>query len=358
MTTKIPNVRVFTGTSFSEPSDVFVADTKILSILPTSAKSAHEADTPGISHFLIPGLIDAHVHIATQTSLLPAARHGITTALDMALFPDPPRALAALRAASPYLTDIRSAGIPATAPGTMHSRMPSMPAEALLETVEQAKAFVAKRIEEKVDYVKVVADVPVGPSQEVLDAVVGEAHKAGKLVVAHAARMGAFEMAIRSGADVLTHVPLDGVVTGEMAEDMRERGMVCCPTLVMMRGMSGIVPRAEYRFSRESVGVLKEAGVVILAGTDANDSEMCPVPLGSGIHEELALLIEAGLSSKEALWAVTEGPTKVFGLEDRGKIEVGLRADLVLLGSSPLDDIASSKDILGVWCAGHAVDLT
>ena len=71
----------------------------------------------------------------------------------------------------------------------------------------------------------------------------------------------------------------------------------------------------------------------ILAGTDANDSKMCPVPLSDGLHNELELLVQAGMSTEEVQWAVTEGPAKVFGLEDRVRIEVELRADLVLLGS-------------------------
>lgn len=359
MTTRISNARIFTGTSFSEPSDVYIADAKILDIVPTGTTSSHEAATTidGSSGFLIPGLIDAHVHVGFQTTLKHAACHGITTALDMAIFPDPATALAALRKASPGLTDLRSAGVPATAPGTQHSKMPMMPAEALITTIEQAKAFVAKRVEEKCDYVKIVADVPVGPSQEVLDTIVIEAHRAGKLVVAHAARNGAVEMAMKSGADVLTHVPIDQPLTEEMAREMKEKGLVCCPTLIMMQGMSRIIPGANYENSKESVRLLHQAGVQILAGTDANDSKMCPIPLGSGIHSELGLLVEAGLSNEEVLWAVTEGPAKIFGLNDRGRIEIGLRADLVLLGSNPLENIHSSKNIRGVWCAGNQVDL-
>ena len=354
MAIKISNVHIFTGTSFSDLSDVYIADTKIVSIVPTGTASTHESTSTieGSENFLIPGLIDAHVHVGFQTTLQDAARCGITTALDMAIFPDPRTALAALRKAYPGLTDLRSAGVPATAPGTVHSKMPMMPAEALITTTEQARAFVAKRVEEQCDYVKIVADVPVGPSQEVLDTIVAEAHRAGKLVVAHAARKGAFEMAMKAGADVLTHVPIDEPLTEEMAREMKERKMVCCPTLIMMQGMSKIIPRAKYENSKESVRLLHLAGVPILAGTDANNSKMCPVPLGDGIHAELQLLVEAGMSKEEVLRAVTEEPAKVFGL-DRGRIEVGLRADLVMLASSPLENISSSKHIVGVWCAGN-----
>jgi imidazolonepropionase-like amidohydrolase len=79
--------------------------------------------------------------------------------------------------------------------------------------------------------------------------------------------------------------------------------------------------------------------VPILAGTDANYSKMCPEPLSDGIHNELELLVQAGMPTEEVLWGVTEGPAKVFGLEDRVRIEVGLRADLVLLGSNPLENV-------------------
>jgi len=60
----------------------------------------------------------------------------------------------------------------------------------------------------------------------------------------------------------------------------------------------------------------------------------------------------AGLSPAEALRAATSRPAQVFGLSDRGAVEPGLRADLVLIEGDPLTDIRATRCIRRIWCAG------
>ena len=92
----------------------------------------------------------------------------------------------------------------------------------------------------------------------------------------------------------------------------------------------------------------------ILAGTDANASPGIPFSPrhGESLHNELELLIEAGLSTSEALRAATVLPAQHFGLHDRGVIEPGRRADLVLIDGDPIADIRATRQIRRVWCAG------
>ena len=92
----------------------------------------------------------------------------------------------------------------------------------------------------------------------------------------------------------------------------------------------------------------------ILAGTDANAGPGIPFSPrhGESLHEELELLIEAGLSTVEALRAATVLPAQYFGLHDRGVIEPGRRADLVLIDGDPIADIRATRQIRRVWCAG------
>ena len=92
----------------------------------------------------------------------------------------------------------------------------------------------------------------------------------------------------------------------------------------------------------------------ILAGTDANAGPGIPFSPrhGESLHEELELLIEAGLSAVEALRAATVLPAHYFGLHDRGVIEPGRRADLVLIDGDPTADIRATRQIRRVWCAG------
>lgn len=101
------------------------------------------------------------------------------------------------------------------------------------------------------------------------------------------------------------------------------------------------------------VGELHRAGVGILAGTDASD-EVWVFP-GSSLHEELALLVEAGLSPLDALRAATLNPARYRA---RGRpvaplIAPGGDADLVLLRENPLEAIQRTRDIRGVVAAGH-----
>ncbi len=100
--------------------------------------------------------------------------------------------------------------------------------------------------------------------------------------------------------------------------------------------------------------LLHEAGVPILAGTDAGVPFSLP---GWSLHEELELLVAAGLTPAEALEAATRGPAEYLGrTEELGTIEVGRRADLVLLRANPLDDIRNTRAIEAVILGGELLD--
>lgn len=96
-----------------------------------------------------------------------------------------------------------------------------------------------------------------------------------------------------------------------------------------------------------------EAGGLVLAGTD-----MTPWLIG-GLHEELRLLVDAGLSPMAALQAATRNASRALGWESvTGTIRVGLAADLVLLDANPLGDIRNTKRIHAVVRAGKLLDRT
>jgi len=99
------------------------------------------------------------------------------------------------------------------------------------------------------------------------------------------------------------------------------------------------------------VGEMKKAGVPILAGTDtAAGVRVYP---GFSLHEELELLVQAGLAPMEALQAATINAGKYLDLADTGTIEKGKRADLVLLDANPLADIKNTRKIQSVVLAGR-----
>lgn len=355
--TALTNVRVFDGRRLREPATVVIDGDRI----GVDSTGAHVVDGGGA--ILLPGLIDAHVHLHGVESLEQLCSFGVTTALDMSNWP--PAFVNTLRGQT-GLTDIRSAGISATSPGSGHSRMPGRPQDSLVPDPAAAAQFVTSRVAEGSDYIKMIADVP-GPDQATLNALVAAAHERGMLTIAHASKFAATQMAVEAGVDVVTHVPLDTVLDTDTVQRMVTRVCTCVPTLAMMEGIAQHaaagrdrtegrrVGGADYGAARASVTALYKAGLPILAGTDANAIPFVPFSprFGESLLHELELLVDAGLSSVDALRAATALPAHYFALHDRGAIEPGLRADLVLIDGDPIENISATRLIKRVWCAGH-----
>ena len=100
-----------------------------------------------------------------------------------------------------------------------------------------------------------------------------------------------------------------------------------------------------------NIRLLKEAGVVLLAGTDVGVPFQVP---GFSLHVELERLIAAGLTPLGALQAATLNPARVLGMSDSlGTVEAGKLADLVLLDANPLEDIRNTRRIVAVVAAGR-----
>ncbi|MET9252705.1 amidohydrolase family protein [Streptomyces sp. NPDC003717] len=341
----LTNVRVFDGTALTAPRTV-VVEGGVIGLNPLGARRID-----GGGAVLLPGLIDAHLHLKDVSTLQQLAGYGVTTGLDMACFP--PALVDSLRR-RPGLTDIRSAGTPAVAPGSPQSQIPGFPADAVLTGPEQARAFVRARIAEGSDYIKVIVDVP-GLAQATVTAVAAEAHARGKQVMAHAISAAAAEVSLAAGVDVIHHVPLDSPLPAATAARYASGGRVAVPTLTVMRGFADLgIPGYDYANAEASVAALRRAGVRILAGTDANQTPGVPVhpAYGTSLHEELERLVHAGLTTREALRSATSLPAETFGLRDRGAVRPGARADLVLIDGDPLADIRATRAIRRVWLAG------
>ena len=111
-------------------------------------------------------------------------------------------------------------------------------------------------------------------------------------------------------------------------------------------------------FARSSqlVGKMQAAGVGILAGTDSAAPELVP---GFSLHEELTLLVQAGLTPMQALQAATKNPAVFMGVgQKQGTVEVGKNADLVLLDANPLDDVRNTEKIRALVIHGKLLDRT
>ena len=302
---------------------------------------------------LLPGLIDAHVHLRDRDTLRRLAGFGVTTALDMATARPPWWTRCARFPAWPASC---SAGTPAIAPGSLHASFPVIGERGLITGPEQAEQFVADRVAEGSDYIKIVVGSPgADHDQATVDALVAAAHAAreagrGARVVLRRGGEGAAGRGGRAHPRARWTRRSDQAAAAQMAA----AGRILIPTLTMMETLVALLgrPGDDYAAARDSVAAAYRAGVPILAGTDANADSPAAVSHGDSLHHELELLVEAGLSPADALRAATELPARYFGLEDRGVIEPGRRADLVLIDGDPLQDIRATRSIRRVWCGG------
>ncbi len=113
--------------------------------------------------------------------------------------------------------------------------------------------------------------------------------------------------------------------------------------------------RPECGIARTTLATLLEAGVALVMGTDAGETGTLH---GASVHDELALLVAAGMTPLQALRAATSLPAQRFGLETRGLVAVGKRADLLLVEGDPITDVMQTRSIVGVWKAGRRFDHT
>lgn len=385
-TTVFRNVRVFDGEDVVPIATVVVEDGVIAAIGSDPGLPPGASVVEGEGKTLLPGLIDAHTHVFGPV-LRKALAFGVATELDMFtdhnLVAEIKRRQAAGEA--PDEADLRSSGTLATAPGG-HGTEYGMPIPTISAPGE-ARSFVDGRIDEGSDYVKIIYDDLFYPSidRETLGALVEAAHERGKLAVVHVLTHAQASDAVEAGADGLAHLFIDRLPDPGFGRLLAEKGTFVIPTLTVLEGACGVPSGASlatdprlapylseadaqalrtafppgffsdpsYGAAEEAVRLCKEAGVPILAGTDAPN----PGTLhGASIHRELELLVGAGLSPLEALRSATSVPADAFGLDDRGRIASGMRADLVLVEGDPTEDVLATRAIAGVWKQGTPLD--
>jgi imidazolonepropionase-like amidohydrolase len=379
-------VDVFDGYRMLRGQTVVVQDGMIRYVGPAE-KPPTTSFIDGAGKTLLPGLIDAHCHIGNEESLEQAAALGVTTELDM--FSDPKQLIPLReeveRGEHPNAADFRTAGTGANAPKGHPSELGGPPFPSF-GPLDSAQAFVDARFKEGSDYLKIIYDhtLPGLTFQQLRD-LVAAAHKRNKLVAVHETVQKDGLEAMEAGGDDVEHVFDDAPISQEFIAAAVANHIAITPTLTIIAAVGGrstgpelakdprfapyilgwganilnitlpekVVQRHHYQYAQAAVKALHDAGVTILAGTDA------PNPgtgYGVSMHAELVLLTESGLTPEEALHAATAAAAREFGLIDRGRIEPGRRADLLLVKGDPSKDIRATRDILGVWKAGAEIN--
>jgi imidazolonepropionase-like amidohydrolase len=381
------DVRVFDGERTIPQATVIVKDGHIAAVGTDLAIPAGARVIEGEGRTLLPGLIDAHVHLEPNV-LRRSLIFGVTTEISMG---DDPKDVIGLQTAqlehgAVDRADVFTSGWIVTPPGG-HGAFPGSPT---LARLEDADAFIKARVEDGADHIKIVYQVGSSEQQfrqpgmipvfqePVMRAAVEAAHRYGMVVAVHVNSLEAAKEVAEAGAEVLAHVFFDQVADEEIIRLLLENEMFVTTTfgiheslfhdsewkepddprispylgpdeVGMLRSLGGR-ERRQWTNMLESVRVLHEAGVPILAGTDM------PEISGLTMHRELETLVSVGLDPEHALIAATSAPADAFGLEDRGRIAPGARADLLLVVGDPTANISVTRDIVGVWKLGVEAD--
>ncbi len=387
--TVIQGARVFTGDEVLDTATVVIRGRTIESVTPGAGIPASAGDGPeivdGTGMTLLPGLIDSHTH-NFGTSLEQALNFGVTTVLDMATDANLARQWRRQQVqGTAYSRADIFAGGPVTVEGG-HGTQFGIPLPTL-DDPEQTESFIADRVADGSHFIKVLyeAGETVGRpiptfSASTLPRIVAAAHSHDQLAVFHVSTVKSAGEAIAAGADGLVHVYYDHAGGPEVIEAAREAGIFVVPTLAVLETIAATGGGPELAadpliapflmpdqrgglsqdFGREpdpetmaqvlaSVGALHAAGVPILAGSDAPNPGTTH---GASIHRELELLVRAGLTPVEALRAATSTPADAFGLDDRGRIAAGLRADLILVRGDATADVRAARDVAAIWKDG------
>ena len=391
--TIISGAAVFDGNTWLGETDVALQRGLIIALGPqltNKHKTANVIDASG--QYLIPGLIDAHTH-AWDNALKEAVKYGVTTELDMFTnnaFASTQRPLREQHNVDVQQADLFSAGTLITAPkghGTEYGFEIDT-----IENAAQANDFVMARINEGSDYIKIVynATSRYMPSidKETLHALVKAAHQQGKLAVVHISDLQSARDAIDAGADGLVHAYVGKVQPEQLAslaKLMANNKQFMIPTLSIIASMMGQnnssqlmadfinEPRFKiddvssqlsnlrtdsnrqslFEMTQQQVSLLHNAGVMILAGTDAPNPGTAH---GISMHLELQLLVESGLTPTQALMAATSNVAKAFELTNRGVIATDYKADFVLLNRDPKVDITNTRAISTVFKNGFQIN--
>jgi len=388
-------VRVFDGVKVISETDVLIENGRIKEIGPNLPAGGARV-VNGAGKTLLPGLIDAHVHVHGAEALEQALLFGVTTELDMMMSPRLEYELKSTdkddRAA------FFSAGFPATVPGG-HGTEYGLEIPTLI-LPSDAEAFVESRIREGSDYIKIMytagVQIPrMGPrlaitlgnerptlSKDTLAALIAAAHKNHRLAVVHIGSEEGARNAILADADGLAHLFHGSSSHRDFGEMVAEHHAFVIPTLSVLYSVCGpdsgggklvkdpllapflshearsrlkeVFPSSRTNLvsckaAPEALRQLKAAGALIVAGTDAPNPG---TTYGASLHGELAMYVEDGLTPTEALVAATSAPAQAFHMPDRGRIAPGLRADLLLVNGDPDEDIKATRDIVAVYKAG------
>ena len=392
-----------TGSDPISDARVLVEDGRIVEAGPAEAVSVPD-DAEVVDHSgetVLPGLIDAHLHLKGTRSMEPF--DWIRESSELATARATADARTLLESGFTTIRDVGSeAGIPVreaiddgTIPGPRvftsggsfsqtagHGDAHYLPYEwatsdaaggdGIVDGADECRKGARKRIREGADLIKIMTTGGVlsekdAPSQSQftdaeIRAFTEEAHRVGIPVASHAQGAPGIKSALRNGVDTIEH---GFYIDQECLDLFEETGAVFVPTLSIMRRL---IERGD-EFGVPEYGLEKarnaseahfdatrrayEAGIPVALGTDFLGPE--PMAHGENALEAELFVEEIGMSEHEAIVAGTKTAAETVPADDLGTIEAGNHADLVAFESSPLSDITNLHEPSAVYKGGERV---
>lgn len=412
-----------------QTGDVLLQDGKISAVGKDIAVPDLALPIDGSGKYLVPGLVDAHIHLFQSGGLYtrPDAidlrryrpyeverkwcrdnapdilrrylRAGVTTVVDMG----GPFSNFDIRAACASQTGFPNLWLTGPLISTYQPEAFQIPDPPIVKVpdVDSATALVDRELLRRPDFIKIwyiaESEEDARKNYDLVASVIRHVHKRDLRVAVHATELYTARLAVKAGADVLVH-SIDDPIPQDFIETLRKKDIAYIPTLVVhgnyikafsqSRSFSDadfaisspeplgslldpqhlrfdplLLAYQEYALGQvsklarldsirlDNLGRLNAAGVTIATGTDAGNIGTLHA---SSYFEELAWMERSGMSRADILKASTLNGARVLGRQaSQGSIAVGMRADLLLLNSDPLADLAALQDIAAVFKDGH-----
>lgn len=390
----LDNLRLIDGTGH-DPIDkaTIIIDGSIIKRIGTEISDADKTNTIDLNGFtVLPGLIDCHIHLGGLTVDEPGGEIGKVTMINMvSFFWDYMRNYAHRRrlAIENGVTVIRSAGdhyphiirlrdkIASNqlsgprifAPGPTITAPGGHPAGTIykgnryiienavrqISDVNNARSEVRRLVEGGVDCIKAIYS-DINPmditrkvprlSFDVLQALADETHRYNRRLMVHTGSLEETADVVTAGADSIEHGILPGSDSNEFDDNlvrmMKEKGTYFVPTLAIAWAYKELYPDVFVGLKR-TVKKLHDGGVNLAAGTDSGTPG---VVIGKGLHKELELMVEAGLTPMEAIIAGTsKAADNLARRSEFGTLEQGKIADIIAVSRDPLKDIKATREV-------------